>query len=140
MPIQWTQRARRQFLAIIDAVLEDNPSSAEHVYDAIMDSVARLVTFPEMGRRQVPGTRELVIASSGTLSPTVSGGRLSISLPSCTVRRSGPNGSKQHSRRVRQPLPQWDSTALLGPRLCVFFPCTVWKRDDPGRRASGLAV
>ena len=62
MPIQWTQRARRQFLAIIDAVLEDNPSAAERVYDAIMDSVSRLVTFPEMGRR-VPGTRELVIAS-----------------------------------------------------------------------------
>ena len=64
MPIQWTQRARRQFLAIIDAVLEDNPSAAERVYDAIMDSVSRLVTFPEMGRRgRVPGTRELVIAS-----------------------------------------------------------------------------
>jgi len=64
MPIQWTQRARRQFLAIIDAVLEDNPSAAERVYDAIMDSVSRLVTFPEMGRRgRVLGTRELVIAS-----------------------------------------------------------------------------
>ena len=64
MPIQWTQRARRQFLAIIDSVLEDNPSAAERVYDAIMDSVSRLVTFPEMGRRgRVPGTRELVIAS-----------------------------------------------------------------------------
>ena len=64
MPIQWTQRARRQFLAIIDAVLEDNPSAAERVYDAITNSIARLVTFPEMGRRgRVPGTRELVIAS-----------------------------------------------------------------------------
>ena len=64
MPIQWTQRARRQFLAIIDSVLEDNPAAAERVYDAITDSVSRLVTFPEMGRRgRVPGTRELVIAS-----------------------------------------------------------------------------
>jgi toxin ParE1/3/4 len=64
MPIQWTQRARRQFLAIIDSVLEDNPAAAERVYDAIMDSVSRLVAFPEMGRRgRVPGTRELVIAS-----------------------------------------------------------------------------
>jgi toxin ParE1/3/4 len=64
MPIQWTQRARRQFLAIIDAVLEDNPAAAERVYDAITNSVSRLVTFPEMGRRgRVPGTRELVIAS-----------------------------------------------------------------------------
>jgi toxin ParE1/3/4 len=64
MPIQWTQRARRQFLAIIDAVLADNPSAAERVYDAIMDGVARLVTFPEMGRHgRVPGTRELVITS-----------------------------------------------------------------------------
>jgi plasmid stabilization system protein ParE len=50
MPIQWTQRARRQFLAIIDAVLEDNPAAAARVYDAITDSVSRLVTFPEMGR------------------------------------------------------------------------------------------
>ena len=64
MPIQWTQRARRQFLTIIDAVLEENPAAAERVYDAIMDSVSRLVTFPEMGRRgRVLGTRELVIAS-----------------------------------------------------------------------------
>jgi toxin ParE1/3/4 len=64
MPIQWTQRARRQFLAIIDSVLEDNPSAAERVYDAITNSIARLATFPEMGRRgRVPGTRELVIAS-----------------------------------------------------------------------------
>ena len=49
MPIHWTQRARRQFLAIIDAVLEDNPAAAERVYDAITDSVSRLLTFPEMG-------------------------------------------------------------------------------------------
>jgi toxin ParE1/3/4 len=65
MPIQWTQRARRQFLAIIDAVLEDNPAAAERVYDAIArNSISRLVTFPEMGRRgRVPRTRELVIAS-----------------------------------------------------------------------------
>jgi toxin ParE1/3/4 len=64
MLIQWTQRARRQFLAILDAVLEDNPVAAERVYDAITDSVSRLLTFPEMGRRgRGPGTRELVIAS-----------------------------------------------------------------------------
>jgi toxin ParE1/3/4 len=64
MPIQWTQRARRQFLAIIDAVLEDNPAAAQRVYDAITNGIARLVTFPEMGRRgRVSGTRELVISS-----------------------------------------------------------------------------
>jgi toxin ParE1/3/4 len=64
MPIQWTQRARQQFLAIIDSVLEANPSAAEHVYDAITDGVSRLVIFSEMGRRgRVPGTRELVISS-----------------------------------------------------------------------------
>ena len=64
MLIQWTQRARRQFLAIIDAALEENPSAAERLYDAITHSVSRLVTFPEIGRRgRVPGTRELVIAS-----------------------------------------------------------------------------
>ena len=64
MSIQWTQRARRQFLAIIDAALEENPSAAERLYDAITHSVSRLVTFPEIGRRgRVPGTRELVIAS-----------------------------------------------------------------------------
>lgn len=64
MSIQWTQRARRQFLAILDTVLEDNPAAAERVYEAIIDSVSRLLTFPEMGRRgRVPETRELVIAS-----------------------------------------------------------------------------
>ena len=64
MPIQWTQRARRQFLSIIDSALKDNPSAAERVYDTITNSVSRLVTFPEMGRRgRVPETRELVITS-----------------------------------------------------------------------------
>jgi toxin ParE1/3/4 len=64
MPIQWTQRARRQLLAIIDSALEESPSAAERVYDAITHSVSQLVTFPEMGRRgRVPGTRELVISS-----------------------------------------------------------------------------
>lgn len=64
MHLQWTQRARRQFLAIIDSLLEANPSTAERVYDAITDSLSRLVTFPEMGRRgRVPDTRELVIFS-----------------------------------------------------------------------------
>ena len=99
---------RRQFLAIIDAVLEDNPSAAEHVYDAIMDSVARLVTFPEMGRRGgCPGPVSWSSPRSHTIVAYRIRGRLSISLPSCTVRRSGPNGSTQHSRRVRQHLPQW---------------------------------
>jgi predicted ATPase len=41
MPILWTQRARRQFLAIIDAALEETPSAAERVYDAITHSVSR---------------------------------------------------------------------------------------------------
>jgi toxin ParE1/3/4 len=64
MTIQWTRRARRQFLAIIDALLEDNPVAAERAYDAITDSVSRLATSPEMGRRgRVEGTRELVIPS-----------------------------------------------------------------------------
>ena len=64
MPIHWTQRARRQFLAIIDTLLEDNPAAAERAYDTITDSVSRMLTFPEMGRPgRVPGTRELVIAS-----------------------------------------------------------------------------
>lgn len=64
MNIQWTQRARRQFLAIIDVLLEENPSAAERAYDAVTDIVSRLATFPEMGRRgRVGGTRELVIPS-----------------------------------------------------------------------------
>jgi toxin ParE1/3/4 len=68
MPIQWTQRARRQCLAILDAVLEDNPTAAERVYNAITDSVSRVLTFPEMGRPgRVHGTRELVIASQPSI-------------------------------------------------------------------------
>ena len=68
MHIQWTQRARRQFFAIIDALLEENPSAAERTYDAITDSVSRLATFPEMGRRgRVRGTRELVIPSQPSI-------------------------------------------------------------------------
>jgi plasmid stabilization system protein ParE len=64
MHIQWTQRARRQFLALIDTLLEENPSAAERTYDAITDSLSRLATFPEMGRRgRVRNTRELVIPS-----------------------------------------------------------------------------
>jgi len=64
MTIQWTQRARRQFLAIIDRIVEENPAAAESVYDTITDGVSQLGTFPEMGRRgRVSGTRELVIPS-----------------------------------------------------------------------------
>lgn len=64
MTIRWTQRARRQFLAILDHLLGANPSAAASMYDAITDSIARLATFPEMGRRgRVSGTRELIIPS-----------------------------------------------------------------------------
>lgn len=64
MPIHWTHRARRQFLAILDRMLADNPSTAERVYDALTDGISQLMTFPEMGRRgRVSGTRALVISS-----------------------------------------------------------------------------
>jgi addiction module RelE/StbE family toxin len=64
MTIHWTARARRQFLAILDHLLAENPAAAEGVYDAITTAVARLAEFPEMGRRgRLGGTRELVIPS-----------------------------------------------------------------------------
>jgi plasmid stabilization system protein ParE len=75
MPIQWTQRARRQFLAIIDALLEDNPAAAERAYDAITDSVSRLLTFPEMGRRAYPGPESSSSPRSRISSPIVFGGK-----------------------------------------------------------------
>ena len=62
MRILWTNRARRQLSAIVNYILLDNPSAAEHVYEAINHSVDRLATFPETGRPgRVSGTRELVI-------------------------------------------------------------------------------
>ena len=68
MNVQWTQRARRQFLAIIDTLLEEHPSAAERAYDAITDSVSRLATFPELGRRgRVPDSRELVVPSQPSI-------------------------------------------------------------------------
>ncbi len=62
--IRWTQRARRQFLAVLDYVLTDNPAAVETVYDAITQGVSQLTSFPDMGRMgRVLGTRELVIFS-----------------------------------------------------------------------------
>lgn len=62
MRILWTNRARRQLSAIVDYILLDDPSAAEHVYETINHSVDRLATFSEMGRPgRVRGTRELVI-------------------------------------------------------------------------------
>ena len=64
MTIHWTPRAQRQFLAIIDRILADNPYAAERVYEAITDGTSQLMTFPERGRRgRISGTRELVIPS-----------------------------------------------------------------------------
>src|SRR5262245_35425782 len=64
---------------------------------------------------------------SRTSSPTVSGGRPSTSLLSCTVRRSGPNGSKPPPGSVRQ-----QSHQEYLASLCYASPKTVTPAITPG--------
>jgi len=59
--VRWTTQAADQFEAIVNHIREDNPEAASAVAQTILDRIARLETFPGLGRPgERKGTRELV--------------------------------------------------------------------------------
>jgi addiction module RelE/StbE family toxin len=59
--IRWTNDAADQLAAIVGHIREDNPEIARHVAQTILDRIAELKTFPNIGRPgERKGTRELV--------------------------------------------------------------------------------
>lgn len=60
-PIRWTTEAADQLEAIVSHIREDNPEIARVVAQAILDRVAKLESFPAIGRPgERKGTRELI--------------------------------------------------------------------------------
>jgi addiction module RelE/StbE family toxin len=63
MKIRWTKRAIRRLLSVHAYISKDSPDAAARVAEKILNAIARLEKFPQIGR---PGrserTRELVVA------------------------------------------------------------------------------
>jgi toxin ParE1/3/4 len=55
---------------IISYIADENPDAAERVEDRLVAATRHLLSHPEMGRPgRVPGTRELVVASTSYIVP-----------------------------------------------------------------------
>jgi addiction module RelE/StbE family toxin len=67
-------------IALRDHVAEDNPSAAAAIAEAVLRSVERLATQPQMGRPgRIVGTRELVVPGLPYIIPyRVRGERLEL--------------------------------------------------------------
>jgi toxin ParE1/3/4 len=65
MTIKWARDATRQLAAAHAYVEADNPSAADRLVLRVVESVARLASYPLAGREgRVKGTRELVIVDT----------------------------------------------------------------------------
>jgi toxin ParE1/3/4 len=65
MTIKWARDAARQLAAAHAYVEADNPSAADRLVLRVVESVARLASYPLAGREgRVKGTRELVIVDT----------------------------------------------------------------------------
>ncbi|HWE63844.1 MAG TPA: type II toxin-antitoxin system RelE/ParE family toxin [Chloroflexota bacterium] len=63
-------QARSDLRDVIIYIAQDNPDAAERIEDRIIQATRRLISHPEMGRPgRVPGTRELVVASTPYVVP-----------------------------------------------------------------------
>ncbi|MEZ5365272.1 MAG: type II toxin-antitoxin system RelE/ParE family toxin [Bryobacterales bacterium] len=61
-PIRWSPEAAADLEGIVDRIEIDNPNRATEIAREILDRVAALAQFPNLGRPgRRPGTRELVI-------------------------------------------------------------------------------
>lgn len=59
--IRWTTEASDQLEAAVKRILQDNPTAARNVAQAVIDRIEQLAAFPGLGRPgEVKGTRELV--------------------------------------------------------------------------------
>lgn len=63
MRVAFAAAAKRDLVAIVDYIAQDNPVAAEAVFNAISTVAARLADFPELGHAgRLPDTRELTVA------------------------------------------------------------------------------
>lgn len=59
--IRWTTEAADQFETAVKHILQDNPTAARNVAQAVIDRIEQLAAFPGLGRPgEVKGTREFV--------------------------------------------------------------------------------
>ena len=59
--IRWTTEAADQLETAVKHILQDNPTAAQNVAQAVIDRIEQLAAFPGLGRPgEVKGTRELV--------------------------------------------------------------------------------
>lgn len=62
--IRWTTVAADQLEAHVNRIRENNPEAARATAQTILDRIAQLQAFPNLGRLgQVKNTRELVVSS-----------------------------------------------------------------------------
>lgn len=62
LTLEWRDTARRDLLAIVDYISDDNVDAAQRLKDEIEIKAAKLPSRPKLYRRgRVPGTREIVI-------------------------------------------------------------------------------
>ena len=62
MLLQWSQRARRDRLSIIEYIAKDNSAAARCINTMFRDAAYGLLDFPQKGKiGRVAGTRELVV-------------------------------------------------------------------------------
>ncbi|MGH8190328.1 MAG: type II toxin-antitoxin system RelE/ParE family toxin [Rhodanobacteraceae bacterium] len=63
MRVVFAEPAARDLDGIVETITLVNPTAAERVFRAIVNTTHRLVDFPEMGRAgRLPGTREITVA------------------------------------------------------------------------------
>ncbi|HEX3472539.1 MAG TPA: type II toxin-antitoxin system RelE/ParE family toxin [Silvibacterium sp.] len=62
MIVDWTDIAQDNLHSLHSYIAEDNPDAADRMVARVLDAVASLAAFPNVGRPgRVGGTRELVI-------------------------------------------------------------------------------
>jgi toxin ParE1/3/4 len=70
MILIWSPQAKQDLAALFAYLTEDNPAAAYRITSRIADSVDQLVSYPSIGRPgRVPGTRELVVATTPYIVP-----------------------------------------------------------------------
>ena len=66
LPIVWSAQARRQLLASLSYIAEEDPLAAELVFKRVEKSLRTLGDFPEMGRpAPVAGVRNYPVPKTG---------------------------------------------------------------------------
>lgn len=63
MPVvEWKDTARKDLLAILDYIADDNPDAAQKLKDEIEAKAAKLPLHPDIYRQgRITGTREMVV-------------------------------------------------------------------------------